>query len=294
MSVSSHAGSSAYMDAVEAQDRAEARAERLQHRLDEEHALVAALRKQLREQSTSSHQVAAQLRQVQGAPGAPDAPGGSLASMQRTVAALRDRIEVEKKAANTAQAESARLQKQLSTAAKERQTLLASQQELRSELQRRCAELDRANAVLRDSGSAHDEAIGQVSSLTFSRDRERQAYEKEIAALRQSLEVERKRSANRASRAAAAEAARRRARDPNGSGSVGSEGSTASGSITSASCSGGGGSSIGGGSAELSELSEVGTELGDLHVADGMGFGRPMDFDVPTGGMAAVCRGGRS
>ena len=276
-------GSSAYAEAaLEAADRAEARADRLQLKLDEEHALCEALRKQLRESSTSAQAVASQLRQVQGAPGAPEALGGtSLAGMQRTIATLRDKVDVEKKASNAAHAECAKLQKRLSTAARERQTLIASQHDLRAELQRRCTELDRANSVLRDSGSAHEQAVGQVSSLMLQNGRERQAYEKEIADLKQSLEIERKRSANRASRAAAAEAARRRARgDP----------SIASDTLSVGDSTGGGGSSIGGAAAEqLSELSEATTYEAELSASDGMCFsddfcrgGRPMDFDVPA------------
>ena len=114
--------------AYEAADRAEARAERLQLKLDEERALASALRKQLRETSHSAQQVASQVRQLQGAPGACEAPGGSLAGLQRTIAALRDKLDLEKKAANAAQAERARLERSLSSAARERQALVAAQQ----------------------------------------------------------------------------------------------------------------------------------------------------------------------
>ena len=194
-------------------DRAEARADRLQLKVDEQNALITALRRQLRESSHSAHQVAAQVRVLQGVPNAPDAPGGSLAGLQKTVATLRDRLDVEKKAANSAQAECHRLEKRLSTASRERDTMVATEQELRAELRRRSIELEKARASLRDTGKAREEANGQVSTLTVTRSRERYAHEKEIAELKAALEVERKRAANRASRTAVAEAALRRARE---------------------------------------------------------------------------------
>ena len=201
-----------YREAAAAAERAEERAERLQLKLDEQVALNGQLRRQLRESSSSAQQVASQLRLLQGAPGSSDATCISVAGLQRTVTVLRDRVDVEKKAANAAQAECANLEKRLSSGARERQALLASQQELRSELQRRTAELERLTPIMRESGQVREEAAGQVSNLNMTRTREQQRYEKEIAELKTALDVERKRAANRAARTAAAEAALRRAR----------------------------------------------------------------------------------
>ena len=201
-----------YREAAAAAERAEERAERLQLKLDEQVALNGQLRRQLRESSSSAQQVASQLRLLQGAPGSSDATCISVAGLQRTVTVLRDRVDVEKKAANAAQAECANLEKRLSSGARERQALLASQQELRSELQRRTTELERLTSIIRESGQVREEAAGQVTNLNVTRTREQQRYEKEIAELKAALEVERKRAANRAARTAAAEAALRRAR----------------------------------------------------------------------------------
>jgi hypothetical protein len=201
-----------YREAAAAAERAEERAERLQLKLDEQVALNGQLRRQLRESSSSAQQVASQLRLLQGAPGSSDATCISVAGLQRTVTVLRDRVDVEKKAANAAQAECANLEKRLSSGARERQALLASQQELRSELQRRTTELERLTSIMRESGQVREEAAGQVTNLNVTRTREQQRYEKEIAELKAALEVERKRAANRAARTAAAEAALRRTR----------------------------------------------------------------------------------
>ena len=106
-----------YREAAAAAERAEERAERLQLKLDEQVALNGQLRRQLRESSSSAQQVASQLRLLQGAPGSSDATCISVAGLQRTVTVLRDRVDVEKKAANAAQAECANLEKRLSSGA---------------------------------------------------------------------------------------------------------------------------------------------------------------------------------
>ena len=205
----------------DALERAEVRADRLQLKLDEERALSNALRRQLRESSASAQQVASQVRVLQGAPNAPDAPGGSIAGLQRTITQLRDKLDLEKKSANAAHADRQKLEQQLSSAGRERQKLLAAHQELRAEHQRTSTELERVRFALRETGNSHDEAVGQVSTLSLSRGRERSQMEKEIAELKEKLELERRRAANRATRAAAAEAAlRRRSTGPCSSGSV--------------------------------------------------------------------------
>ncbi|KOO53485.1 hypothetical protein Ctob_008432 [Chrysochromulina tobinii] len=178
-----------YREAAAAAERAEERAERLQLKLDEQVALNGQLRRQLRESSSSAQQVASQLRLLQGAPGSSDATCISVAGLQRTVTVLRDRVDVEKKAANAAQAECANLEKRLSSGARERQALLASQQELRSELQRRTTELERLTSIMRESGQVREETAGQVTNLNVTRTREQQRYEKEIAELKAALEL---------------------------------------------------------------------------------------------------------
>ena len=74
-------------------DAAEARADRLQLKLDEQVGLVAMLRKQLRESSQSTQQISQQVRLLQGAPN--DAhSSGSVAGLQKTVATLRERLDL--------------------------------------------------------------------------------------------------------------------------------------------------------------------------------------------------------
>ena len=176
----------------DALERAEVRADRLQLKLDEERALSNALRRQLRESSASAQQVASQVRVLQGAPNAPDAPGGSIAGLQRTITQLRDKLDLEKKSANAAHADRQKLEQQLSSAGRERQKLLAAHQELRAEHQRTSTELERVRFALRETGNSHDEAVGQVSTLSLSRGRGSQ-MEKEIAELKEKLELEQRR-----------------------------------------------------------------------------------------------------
>ena len=260
---------------AEAADRAEARAERLQLKIDEERALSTALRRQLRESSETNTKLQTQLRTLQGAPGANDAAGGSLSSLQRQVARLRDQLDVEKKAANAAVADRDRLERHLATAARERQTLLSSNQGMHNELQRRSAEVERLANVLRESGMAHGEAVGQVSSLTSTHGRQTHALQKEIAELRLALEVERKRAANRAARAASAEAALRRARDPAAAANLAS---------TTLLVDDG---DVGGGGAgfarpvDISDAANGDRCGGDCHGDVDFGSGRALDFELP-------------
>jgi hypothetical protein len=259
------------MDDAIALERAEQRCDRLQARLDEEKALSTALRKQLRESAAATQRTAQQVRQLVGAPNAPEAPGGSVAGLQRTIAGLRDRVDIEKKAASHAHAEKAKLEQRLATGMRERQTLLASQQELRSELQRRCMELDRANAALKDAGDSQEHAMGQVSSLTLNRERDRQQLEKEISDLRGQLELEKKRAANRATRAAAAEAKLRAV----GGGSGGIAGGSSAMSCGSSALAGSDAGSVCGGASEVG--SALAVEEGAFDFASGR---RAMDFDI--------------
>ena len=272
-------------------EKAEARADRLQARLDEEKALSATLRKQLRESAQQTQRTAQQMRQLVGAPNMPEAPGGSVASLQRTISGLRDRLDIEKKSSSSAHAEKSKLEQRLATGLRERQALLASQQELRAELQRRNLELDRANAALREAGESQGHAMGQVSSLTLTRERERQSLEKEIHELKQQLDLEKKRAANRASRAAAAEAKlRARGGDGGGSSSFVGGSSVASGGDSAV---GGGGSAVGGSdggslidasvSGGVSEVGSSAATEADDGAAFDLDFGsgrRAMDFDI--------------
>ena len=270
-------------------DRAEARADRLQARLDEERALTSALRKQLRESSTTQQRTAQQVRQLVGAPNAPSAPGGSVADLQRTVAGLRDRLDLEKKAASAAHAERVRLEQRLATGTTEQQNLQASQQALRAELQRRSLELENAKLALREAGRTQDDAVGRVSSLTLSKTKERQHLEKEIVELRTALELERKRATNRATRAAAAEA-KLRARGGGGGGDGSSVASDSSALDAAYLC--GGESEVG---SEIGERSQSHQSGGSGGSGGGGGGGggvagydlagrRAMDFDVEAAG----------
>ena len=274
-------------DFIEQADRAEQRADRLQLKMDEQSALVATLRRQLRESSQSTQVVSQQVRALQGVSHDPNTSASSVVGLQRTVATLRDRLDLEKKSANAAQAERSRLEQRLATGSRERQTLIASQGELKAELARRTTELDRANAALKESGDSNEAANGQVSSLNLTRTRERMQLEKEITELRAQLELEKRRATNRATRAAAAEAALRRAREQavaasssgagagGGAAKGGSEGSSvhAGSSVPASSCSG---------PSDLMQASEAGTSSAgaDAAVDFGFGGGRAMDFDV--------------
>ena len=269
--------------AFDAVERAESRAERLQLRLDEQSALVGNLRKQLRQSSESTMLASQQVRMLHGAHGAGTPGSDSIVGLQRTVANLCTKLDLEKKAANGVQAERQRLEKQLATGARERQTLLATQQELRTELKRRSSELERALAALKESGNSYEAAYGQASTISQTRDRERTLLEKEVADLRQQLELEKRRATNRATRAASAEAALRRSREL----------SQLSGGGSAHGGSSGGGSACGDMSSELLS-SAAGSE--SLHGGGSSGTAtapppdfdlcgrRALDFDVGDGG----------
>ena len=189
------------------------------------------------------------------------------------------------------QAERQRLEKQLATGARERQTLLATQQELRTELKRRSSELERALAALKESGNSYEAAYGQASTISQTRDRERTLLEKEVADLRQQLELEKRRATNRATRAASAEAALRRSRELSQLSGGGSAHGGSSGGGTGGSS--GGGSACGDMSSELLS-SAAGSE--SLHGGGSSGTAaapppdfdlcgrRALDFDVGDGG----------
>ena len=102
-------------DFIEQADRAEQRADRLQLKMDEQSALVATLRRQLRESSQSTQVVSQQVRALQGVSHDPNTSASSVVGLQRTVATLRDRLDLEKKSANAAQAERSRLEQRLAT-----------------------------------------------------------------------------------------------------------------------------------------------------------------------------------
>ena len=281
----------ALQEAFDRAERAEQRAERLQHRIDEQNALVTTLRRELQRSSQSTQVVAQQVRLLQGAPNADAPPGGSVASLQRSVTTLRDKLDVEKKAVNAAHSERARLEQRLASAARERQALLASQQELRAELQRRNSELEKAHAALKESDSSYEVASGKATSLSRTRERERSELEKEMAELRNQLELERRRATNRATRATAAEAALRRAREQQPESARGSAaGSSLLGGSESGSEVGGRVGSIADGSSSSGGTSarRHGPSVVDLDMCDGR---RALDFeeiggDVYGGGTA--------
>jgi hypothetical protein len=106
--------------------------------------------------------------------------------------------------------QNAQLSGQLQSAAKERNTLRITQEQMRRDLQRKAAEVEKAHNLLRDSGSAHDEAIAELCTLTMARGKDRAQAGVEQAALRTALEVERRRAAARDAREESRQAATRR------------------------------------------------------------------------------------
>ena len=156
---------------VDRADRAEAKAEKLMQKLDAERALTTSLKGQLRTTTMSMQQAAQQARALHGAPGAAHAAAGgssSLVGLQRQVASLRDRLDVERKEKNSFQSQATQLSTQLGAAAKERQSLVVLRDQQQRELHRETDELERARRLLRESGTAHDDAIAELCSLTMT------------------------------------------------------------------------------------------------------------------------------
>ena len=187
---------------VDRADRAEQKADRLQLKLDAERGLTASLRAQLRATSIAAQQAAQQARALHGAPGALNMPAASdsLVGMQRATASLRDRLDMEKKAANALQAQCAHLRAQLQCVTRERNATRAAHEQTALTLQRKSAELEKAHELLRASGSAHDDAIAELCSLTMARGKETAQAGAQQAALKAALDAERRRAAAQAAR----------------------------------------------------------------------------------------------
>eukprot|EP00966_Prymnesium_polylepis_P284468 6571873-Prymnesium_polylepis.1 len=120
----------------------------------------------------SMQQAAQQARALHGAPGSLPASGGpdggSLVGLQRQVASLRDRLDVERKEKSAVQSQAAQFSAQLGTAAKEKQAMAVLRDQMQRELDHRGEEVERARRLLRESGTAHDEAIAELCSLTMT------------------------------------------------------------------------------------------------------------------------------
>ena len=183
--------------AVENAQRAELRAERLQHRLDESLDANKTLRHQLSESSASLTHAMQQLRKFQGTTdkaAAPKHTAQSVPQLQRTIDGLRERLAHEKRSADAARAASAEHASKIPPLVAERQRLLAAHEELQKACARKDHELRRARALLRESGEAKGGALSEVSHLELARGREQQKFGRELYALKAQLELERNRA----------------------------------------------------------------------------------------------------
>tara|TARA_B100000795_G_scaffold192588_2_gene146976 strand:+ start:680 stop:1222 length:543 start_codon:yes stop_codon:yes gene_type:complete len=144
------------------------RAEKLQRRLDEEVAVSAALRQQLKSSTGTQQHLAQQLRALQGAPGV---PGGtrdgsrSVPQLERQITKLQDQLDLEKKATSAERTGRQRLATQLSDQAAVHVRFEASRDELQRTVARKGAELRRAHDLLREGGQAQDSALAELSSV---------------------------------------------------------------------------------------------------------------------------------
>ena len=195
--------------------RAELRAERLQHRLDESLDANKTLRSQLSESSASLTHAMQQLRKFQGTTdkAAARKHRGSVPQLQRTIDGLRERLARGRRTPRARHRPSTRRSPPLVA---ERQRLLAAHEERQKACPRKDHELRRARPLLRESGEAKGGALSEVSHLELARGREQQKFGRELYALTAQLELERNRAAAaearaaRAARAASAGATRSR------------------------------------------------------------------------------------
>ena len=145
-----------------------ARADKLQHRLDEERAVSAALRQQLKSSTGTQQHLTQQLRALQGAPGV---PGGtrdghrSVPQLERQISKLQDQLDLEKKATNAERLGRQRLAAQLSDQTAAQARLEAARDELQRTVARKGAELRRAHDLLREGGQAQDSALAELSTV---------------------------------------------------------------------------------------------------------------------------------
>ncbi|KAL1510478.1 hypothetical protein AB1Y20_006783 [Prymnesium parvum] len=190
---------------VDRADRAEARATRLQQKLDAERALSASLQQQLRATAASAQQAAQQARVLHGAPGA-GGGGPSIVGLERQLASLRDRLDAERKEKGELARRAAALSAELEAERRERHALAASREEERRARARTAEELEKARRLLREAGRAHDEAVAELGELTIAHGRHKAHGAAAHAALRAALDAERRRGAAAAARRAAADA----------------------------------------------------------------------------------------
>lgn len=134
-------------------DRAEQNVEQLRRKLDAERGLTASLRSELRAANSAMQQAVSQARALHGAPGVDtsSASVNSLIGLKRMVESLRHRLDVEKKGSNRLQAQCVHLSGLVENMTKERKIICAAHEQMRLELQRKTAELERVHVQLRDS-----------------------------------------------------------------------------------------------------------------------------------------------
>ena len=174
------------------------RADKLQRRLDEEKAVSAALRQQLKNSTNAQQHLQQQLRSLQGAPGAHSAPvrdgNRSVPQLEKQVAKLQDALDVEKRHTNAERTERQRLAGQLSDQAKLVVKLEASRDDLQRTLARKSTELRRAHNLLREGGQVHDTTLAELSAQALAHERERQQLHSQLTHTREELELERLRA----------------------------------------------------------------------------------------------------
>ena len=153
-----------------------ARADKLQRRLDEERAVSAALRQQLKSSTGTQQHLTQQLRALQGAPGV---PGGtrdghrSVPQLERQISKLQDQLDLEKKATNAERLGRQRLAAQLSDQTAAQARFEASRDELQRTVARKGAELRRAHDLLREGGQAQDSTLAELSTVKERHERHR-------------------------------------------------------------------------------------------------------------------------
>ena len=153
-----------------------ARADKLQRRLDEERAVSAALRQQLKSSTGTQQHLAQQLRALQGAPGVPVATrdgNRSVPQLERQISKLQDQLDLEKKATNAERLGRQRLAAQLSDQTAAQARFEASRDELQRTVARKGAELRRAHDLLREGGQAQDSTLAELSTVKERHERHR-------------------------------------------------------------------------------------------------------------------------
>jgi len=152
-----------------------ARADKLQRRLDEERAVSAALRQQLKSSTGTQQHLAQQLRALQGAPGVPVATrdgNRSVPQLERQISKLQDQLDLEKKATNAERLGRQRLAAQLSDQTAAQARFEASRDELQRTVARKGAELRRAHDLLREGGQAQDSTLAELSTVKERHERD--------------------------------------------------------------------------------------------------------------------------